>query len=95
MSNRNDVDDEWDKFILSYNNDSDESCEDTPLVESNINIALNKIVNILNNSINTDYPFIKNLEEIMFLYLVIHHQLGILCQIGMLCLFSQDILEIE
>jgi len=44
-TNRNDVDDEWDKFISSYTNDSDESCEDTSPVDSNINIALKAHIN--------------------------------------------------
>ncbi len=40
LNNRTEVDDEWDKFISSYSNDSDDSGEDAIPVETNINIAL-------------------------------------------------------
>lgn len=48
-TNRNDVDDEWDKFISSYNNDSDESCEEAIPLETNINIALKNHINHCND----------------------------------------------
>jgi len=48
-TNRNEVDDEWDKFISSYNNDSDESCEEAIPPETNINIALKDHINHCND----------------------------------------------